>query len=430
MKELRTVCCQILALCHLRGPGPTKMEGHTLASISVGRFACCLALCVVRIAVAVSLLITGLLWLATTPSTTDLILNAAALSFVMDMDELIFETMVPATVQRFVESVEPVRYRKPPLNLEALLPLATSAALVLVCYLALVSRNIQAMRTVRDELCGGNRNFVLHQNALGYVVAKESKPYNGTVGTEGLMQLAVSELRDFDFDDKEQRSAVIQNEDQFNQEVDTTYEDSADILCIDFDTFGNGSMMSDLAHWFTAAREGTGLNSGKSLSEVVWKCEDHTAFCQTHGWVRRLCPLTCGCHDPHSGLLFTSPAKGCATPCGSMLTASLGDVPCSDMDPNNAAWTEYWTAYLGFILRNVPSRVPTYQPFIDRELAGGCADTELDPVVGHDFCDEDASFLKVNGMRGILTFCPVTCCNRTNRHAWCDAMQACPASWR
>ena len=62
--------------------------------------------------IAAVLLYTGILWLSHTSSMTDLILNAAALGFIMDTDELLFAATTPAVVHNVVSRLEPLSYPK------------------------------------------------------------------------------------------------------------------------------------------------------------------------------------------------------------------------------------------------------------------------------------------------------------------------------
>merc|ERR1712127_718346 len=61
-----------------------------------------------QVAIAVCLLVSGSLWLVYTPSIADLILNAVALSYVMQCDELIYNVMVPSKVKTMIRAMEPL----------------------------------------------------------------------------------------------------------------------------------------------------------------------------------------------------------------------------------------------------------------------------------------------------------------------------------
>ena len=63
-----------------------------------------------RFFIASLLLYSGSLYLANTGNLGDLILNAVALTFVKDVDELIFEAIVQEETQRFIASLRPLRW--------------------------------------------------------------------------------------------------------------------------------------------------------------------------------------------------------------------------------------------------------------------------------------------------------------------------------
>ena len=84
----------------------TQLKDHTLMAISSLRLLCMLILSLVRFGICAALLYSGTMWLSSTGSIGDLILNAAALGFVMDVDELFFSTIVPSSVSRLVQVLE------------------------------------------------------------------------------------------------------------------------------------------------------------------------------------------------------------------------------------------------------------------------------------------------------------------------------------
>merc|ERR1712059_195729 len=81
-----------LQLCNL---GPL----HTVFAATVILF---------RIVIAIALLICGLKFLSYTIEIPELLLNAVALEFVLNVDELIFESLAPFRACSFVENLQPV----------------------------------------------------------------------------------------------------------------------------------------------------------------------------------------------------------------------------------------------------------------------------------------------------------------------------------
>lgn len=80
----------------------------TLRRISNRRVALVLVVISVRVGIALLLLVTGSLWLAFTEDIIDMLLNAAALAFIMDTDEHLFTTLAPTTLEVLVHKFTPL----------------------------------------------------------------------------------------------------------------------------------------------------------------------------------------------------------------------------------------------------------------------------------------------------------------------------------
>merc|ERR1719375_1254568 len=59
-----------------------------------------------KVGVSILLLLIGTMWLAATDSFADLVLNAIALEFVIHIDELLFEAMLPASIVSSIEGTK------------------------------------------------------------------------------------------------------------------------------------------------------------------------------------------------------------------------------------------------------------------------------------------------------------------------------------
>merc|ERR1719486_731416 len=79
----------------------------------------CMVLCVMRMSVAFALLYSGILWISSTTSIGDLILNAAALVFVMDIDEILAGALLPEHALQAMRTIAPLRLPAPPLKIDA-----------------------------------------------------------------------------------------------------------------------------------------------------------------------------------------------------------------------------------------------------------------------------------------------------------------------
>lgn len=71
---------------------------------------CCIV--VPKFFISVYLLLVGLIWLFATPSYAELILNALALAFVISIDELIYETILPLPLKHQMENTRIIKRAK------------------------------------------------------------------------------------------------------------------------------------------------------------------------------------------------------------------------------------------------------------------------------------------------------------------------------
>ena len=140
-------------------------------SISPTRKFLCLAVQLVRLGIDLWLLWYGIFYLVYTISVSDLLLNAVALEIVLGVDELIFEALLPARVQKLTESLEglplPPKTTVHGMDLEKLIT-SVCVVVLLFCTEALVLRQDTEIRTnAKDALCAGEQAFVYSVDGLG-----------------------------------------------------------------------------------------------------------------------------------------------------------------------------------------------------------------------------------------------------------------------
>ena len=118
VRELLSVCTMSRAVCAIPRGSRTRCSlagdgGDTLTyqAISSSRLCALFITYAGRVALVVFLLIYGSLFLVYTIPLGDLLLNAVALEIVTTVDEVLFETLVPARVRRLVRGAAPLRVR-------------------------------------------------------------------------------------------------------------------------------------------------------------------------------------------------------------------------------------------------------------------------------------------------------------------------------
>ncbi|KAJ1444246.1 hypothetical protein M885DRAFT_581232, partial [Pelagophyceae sp. CCMP2097] len=213
-KEIRAVVEFSWAL-HFGPPrsGTTRVFEHadgstSFASISRIRYAAVQIVTAGRLCLACFLSIYGARWLVYTVSLTELLLNAVALEFVVNIDELIWSVLVPTAAQAFVTAARPIgdlqartrarakrtapmkvktwRGRKALRSAPSRMGRGASrrvedcsgvnrgawlanvgVAIVMVSLLVHLRREVLMVRKARDALCGGDQAFVYALDGAG-----------------------------------------------------------------------------------------------------------------------------------------------------------------------------------------------------------------------------------------------------------------------
>ena len=88
------------------GMAPSTYTISHQMSVAWYRLSALMVVVGIRLGISISLLVVGVFWLLKTTSIQDIILNAAALGFVMDLDELVFVTMPTMAVKTVVRKTE------------------------------------------------------------------------------------------------------------------------------------------------------------------------------------------------------------------------------------------------------------------------------------------------------------------------------------
>eukprot|EP00930_Biecheleria_cincta_P105897 TRINITY_DN9898_c0_g1_i1.p1 TRINITY_DN9898_c0_g1~~TRINITY_DN9898_c0_g1_i1.p1 ORF type:complete len:830 (-),score=75.52 TRINITY_DN9898_c0_g1_i1:154-2598(-) len=296
-----------------------------------------------RLIIAIALGWVGAQFLAITADMTELILNAVALNFVLDIDEMLYDVFVPRRAHAMLANLQPLHL--PPAMTErwtaagvhfwfkAGMAFAVIAAINISWLDPFFGRIDQAAKI----LCTGNTHFVAYPNpSTGVVEATVSselddgfqwKPRDYSVlemahpelqakfgwnPSEGLLQ--ASRLTNHSGRIIPVGSALTGEFQKFGfREIRDLMTASAEELsrrevCLDEYAAGSKSEFRRIAR----------LLSGNSS---VSSCQDVAHLCNKLEFnaVRQLCPFTCGCIVPfenssRSGM-FTSSSYGCVEMC-------------------------------------------------------------------------------------------------------------------
>ena len=199
-RELASVWSHVRAyatipMCRGWGSGTvlesTPNGGLRFKSISRPRFAFCMLIMLLRSGIACTLGYFGGLYLSYTISLSDLLLNAVALEFVINIDELFYEVLCPLSIQRLIVRLEPFKLEPPRewsgLDLRA--PLKSIVTLSLMWFFVsteLVPQQ-KLLNDVYTALCGGELGVLFTLDGIGSPVwaFEDQNPGDGSTFNTG-----------------------------------------------------------------------------------------------------------------------------------------------------------------------------------------------------------------------------------------------------
>lgn len=436
-QELRAVFFSLEAVSFLpRGRSTILQNGRFLQMSYIRFYAYCL-MRLSRLAIAGALLYAGVLWLAGTTSITDLILNAVALSAILQVDEMIFAALMPKKIQISIQDLEAlkVRYGNFRSQFESVVLLALICGFMLWPYFSHVGPLAADMLEVKRQYCYGNQDFVVGANAQQQVTMgfrTKSFPVNDT---ELLTQLAVE---DFIWKPKGSESKYI-----MFRETSGSFQEwlampmsrlaTLDSNCEDWsDSFlKEGPLQSwevpYRAHWYSTSYS-VNMDPNSSCSDMKDKCDDYTS-----GLLRFMCGKSCGCTSPYSNPWWRVTEHGCPVACIAEAREVASLAVCEDMDmtvsPQKETWVQFWTTY-GHVIQSLGIDLEGDFRFLQAMIGNmtllGCAGLQVIPwgedlIFNTKFCEGTPAYY-----RGLAYFCPVSCgCSSADPlPSWCPRLCA------
>lgn len=435
-QELRAVFFSLEAVSFLpRGRSTILQNGRFLQMSYIRFYAYCL-IRLSRLAIAVALLYAGVLWLAGTTSITDLILNAVALSAILQVDEMVFTALMPKKIQINIQDLEAlkVRYSNFRSQFESVVLLALTCGFLLWPYFSHVGPLAADMLEVKRQYCYGNQDFVVGANAQQQVtIGLKTKPFPVT-DTGLLTQFAVE---DFIWKPKGSESNYI-----MFRETSGSFQEwlampmssyaSFDSNCRDWsDSFLNDKPLRSWeepyrAHWYSTSFS-VFMDQNSSCADMKDKCDDSTS-----GLLRFMCGETCGCTSPYSNPWYRVIQHGCTAACIEEARDVASRAVCEDMDmtasPWKDIWVQFWTQYRQVIHSHGidldGDDFGYMNGMIGNMTVMGCAGLQVIPwgediVFNTKFCEGSPLYY-----RGLAYFCPVSCgCSSADpMPSWCPRL--------
>eukprot|EP00927_Polykrikos_kofoidii_P059115 TRINITY_DN5414_c0_g1_i6.p1 TRINITY_DN5414_c0_g1~~TRINITY_DN5414_c0_g1_i6.p1 ORF type:complete len:806 (+),score=91.41 TRINITY_DN5414_c0_g1_i6:33-2450(+) len=293
-----------------------------------------------RTLVAAWLTVSGTIWLCSTTNLVDLILNAVALGFVIDLDELIFTTLAPPMVKRMISHMAPLKCKAGPTirgqSLKSLVVLVGYMVFIFCLRSEFLDPLLSVMESVEKAMCQNETRFVIETNSgLGYgVVVPTELPDDFTsrdevdlnIGLESMTNkflvsnMTANELRRlarFPLFQQGKVAVVVGSAGDFFAELLKSSVDFDAPICVDELHYSSDDL--DFTHpaYLAALRFGTGTSNAT-------RCADFAEFCRhltsVGVWVRSFCSKECACGTSLSLLVDR---RGCSAACTALVNVEL-----------------------------------------------------------------------------------------------------------
>eukprot|EP00930_Biecheleria_cincta_P020072 TRINITY_DN15169_c0_g1_i7.p1 TRINITY_DN15169_c0_g1~~TRINITY_DN15169_c0_g1_i7.p1 ORF type:complete len:925 (+),score=119.71 TRINITY_DN15169_c0_g1_i7:61-2835(+) len=374
-----------------------------LAMSNVRKTMVVMFLVIPKLVVAILLGVVGARFLGVTSNMTDLLLNAMALTFVLDIDDILFFLLAPRRVQSLVRNLEPLPTGKSPMQtltglpwLGCMLKLMLVGTLLFVIDLQLLQPVFGRIAQAKDILCSGNTDFVYSTHPLtGTIIVTRTADDSATSwSTKALSVLQVASPRievAYGWEPTEKQLSASRSTPEETSRLPPGGSWHAELDPSMFDYIMQLSSKS--AEQLSAERTCNDLSNTDALhSQLVMatrnesfpyisSCSETKDLCALPSMsvVRFLCPMTCECGtfpSPKSGL-FGSPKFGCPNQCGmraaalQSMRASTGTAPpCLD------AGSEYFSGQRSICYYLAPGA--WLVPFLAHAIGNASVGDEID----------------------------------------------------
>eukprot|EP00928_Gymnodinium_smaydae_P045615 TRINITY_DN30384_c0_g1_i1.p1 TRINITY_DN30384_c0_g1~~TRINITY_DN30384_c0_g1_i1.p1 ORF type:complete len:1011 (+),score=159.48 TRINITY_DN30384_c0_g1_i1:156-3188(+) len=359
-------------------------DGIRFVSMSPARRVGGLFVVVVRLSIVAALIYGGTKYLVYTMTYEDMLLNALALEFVINLDEFLFESLGPIVAKRFVAKLQPLPMKPWPHIrgadcMSLLLPILVIVG-IWITYARQLETHIDNLRQAQKIICGGNTDFLFATNEVNMTFIIENlSPFSEKPDTDNIKSKAIKEVIDGVPPEKRKYALSIMDNDyplflaftssstgvdKIAEMLQDPYHDDG---CIDiFEDFApEGGEYNGSAHFPEEIRNNSGLRlfnknflsafptymgyaikkpplDLRSCADVEKICYLDTAAKVARGpnatdeeeasvediftlatFARLVCPMTCGCASPGSGSMIFSAQMGCARGCTEKIRESL-----------------------------------------------------------------------------------------------------------
>eukprot|EP00747_Dinoflagellata_sp_TGD_P116017 gnl/TRDRNA2_/TRDRNA2_172274_c0_seq23.p1 gnl/TRDRNA2_/TRDRNA2_172274_c0~~gnl/TRDRNA2_/TRDRNA2_172274_c0_seq23.p1 ORF type:complete len:376 (+),score=37.27 gnl/TRDRNA2_/TRDRNA2_172274_c0_seq23:171-1130(+) len=172
-------------------------DSISVKCLSYTRFAFISVLLVVRAGIACNLLYSGSVWLCKTFSVPDLVLNGAALAFILDIDELLFETLVPRAAENLVNNLDELpmgrllQWRG--LGGRSVLTIFFAFIFVVIMINVELLPFYDKLMTMKSLMCDGNQDFVFYRQDNGTMRFRGTPPLSAVEAGDEILRNIVAD---------------------------------------------------------------------------------------------------------------------------------------------------------------------------------------------------------------------------------------------
>lgn len=429
-KELVSTFSFISAVLNLPGGPKTKVRNisrgeSSLSILTISRIrkASMFALTLLRLYLCMCLLVFGCMWLAAIATDlTEQLLGAVSLAFILDIDELCFETVAPNRVRAIHGSLTPLLKKQHTHKLQQISAHIAGSFLffyMLHFHVRPLANNLNA---VSDAVCGGNKDFAVAVNeGTKLVYASPTREYvrGGNIWPDGMP-------RDVEVVESLARSSSLLDEASVvwmkeSLEMKTTARDPIEqFTARRFLQCGDSVEKRPTFVLKTLQRH--------NVNPTATTCDGLKGSCYEldQNLLRLICPASCGAASPHSGQILVDSKHGIIPEiCSESDTyrSSLAAIPCRDKSQEELhtmpGWNRTWHQFVE-IHGRFADLEPCYREIADTFQSRGC--NFLFSNETKSWClphEVDAFCSAFTGFPNLAVFCPVACGCRATNHTAC-----------
>lgn len=352
-KEIQNTMSFMLAV-GTQPRGKTKLakdgDEFEIEALSTRRVMLVTVVGIVRILVAAALLVLGSLWLAHTTDISEMLLNAAGLGFILETDEVLFQTIIPVPTQTLVHKLRPLT-KTGVTQSRHIAGVGISSACVVVlaslyfCAFSMLplTRNYGELMELQNALCLGDLDFVWGRSPTGEVWSTSTASHSSAFLREAVHELVWMRGPDASWPSQPATlSRMAPTQRRFEVATGNSMANYGNLEgeCRD-------KSLESPANAAIAATLQMQLGSTWPL-----RCADVASRCQEPGLLllRFACPEICGCREPRSGLFANGADQGCpriACVVDSVYRAELDALHCQDPGVEELRATEAWVELAG-----------------------------------------------------------------------------------